>query len=73
MKPDNKNRPRKGLVKKKDDQKKVIIIGKNFEGQNFDVEKKTNRVIEKMKNINKKKLKLDEVTEREGKFDKLFY
>ena len=26
-----------------------------------------------MKNINKKRLKLDEVTEREGKLDKLFY
>ena len=72
-KPDNKNRPNKGFFKKKDDHKKVVITGKNFEGQNFDVEKETNRVIDKMKNINKKKLKLDEVTEREGKLDKLFY
>ena len=70
---DNKNRPKKGWVKKKAEDKKVVITGKNFEGQNFDVEKETNRVIEKMKNINKKKLKLDEVTEREGKLDKLFY
>ena len=72
-KPDNKDRPKKGWVKKKAEDKKVVITGKNFEGQNFDVEKETNRVIEKMKNINKKRLKLDEVTEREGKLDKLFY
>ena len=31
-----------------------MITGKNFEGQNLDVEKETNRVIDKMKNINKK-------------------
>ena len=71
-KPDNKNKPKRGLVKKKAEDKKVVITGGNFEGQNFDVEKETNRVIDKMKNINKKKLKLDEVTEREGKLDKLY-
>ena len=69
----NKNRPRIGIVKKKAEDKKIIITGKNFEGQNFDVEKETNRVIDKMKNINKKKLKLDEVTEREGKLVIKFY
>lgn len=54
-KPDiNKNRPKRGLVKKKVEDKKVMITGKNFEGQNLDVEKETNRVIDKMKNINKK-------------------
>ncbi len=34
--------------------------------------KKTNRVIEKMKNINIKKLRFDEITEKEGRLDKLF-
>ena len=69
----NKNiLPKRGLVKKKDDDKRVKMTGKNFEGKNFDIEKEINRVIEKMKNINKKKLKLDEFTEREGKLDKLF-
>ena len=32
----------------------------------------TNRVIEKVKNINRKKLKLDEITERDEKLDKLY-
>ena len=51
----NKNvKPKRGLVKKKDDNKRVKITGKNFEGKNFDIEKETNRVIEKMKNINRK-------------------
>ena len=69
----NKNiTPKRGLVKKIADDKIVKITGKNFEGQNFDIEKETNRVIEKMKTINRKKLKLDEVTEREGKLVKLF-
>ena len=64
---------RKGLVKKKAEDKKIVINSKTFEGQNFDVEKEINRVIEKMKNISKKKLKLDEVSEREGKLDKLYH
>ena len=46
------------------------ITGKSFKIQNFDVEKEINRVIDKMKNINRKKLKLDELSEREGKLDK---
>ena len=50
----NKNRPKRELVKKKAEDEKVMITGKNFEGQNLDVEKETNRVIDKMKNINKK-------------------
>ena len=70
--PQKRNAPKKGLVKKEAENKKIVITGKNFEGQNFDVEKETNRVIEKMKNISKKKLKLDEVSEREGKLVKLF-
>ena len=70
--PQNKNSPKKGLLKKEAENKKIVVTGKNFEGQNFDVEKETNRVIEKMKNISKKKLKLDEVSEREGKLVKLY-
>ncbi len=66
------NIPKRGLMKKKVDNKKVEITGKNFEGQNFDVEKETDRVIEKMKNLDRKKLKLEELSEREGKLDKLF-
>lgn len=64
--------PTRGQVKIEDENKKIIITGKNFEGENFDVEKETNRVIEKIKNINKKKLKLEEITERESKLDKLY-
>jgi hypothetical protein len=64
--------PKRGLVKKIDNDKRIKKTGKNFEDDNFDIEKETNRIIEKMKNINKKKLKLDEITEREGKLDKLF-
>ena len=72
--PRNKNIiPKKGLVKKKAEDKKITINSKTFEGQNFDVEKEINRVIEKMKNISKKKLKLDEVSEKEGKLDKLYH
>jgi hypothetical protein len=67
------NPVRRGLVKKKAENKKIVINSKTFEGQNFDVEKETDRVIEKMKNISKKKLKLDEVTDREGKLVKLYH
>ena len=69
-----KIRPKLGLVKKETSSTINIIkiTGKDFEGQNFDVEKEINRVIGKMKNINKKKLKFEEVTEREGKLDKLY-
>ena len=66
------NIPLRGLLKKKNNKKKVEITVKNFEGQNFDVEKETDRVIEKMKNLDRKKLKLEELSEREGKLDKLF-
>lgn len=66
------NTPTRGQVKIEDENKKIIITGKNFEGENFDVEKETNRVIEKIKNINKKKLKLEEITERESKLEKLY-
>ena len=68
-----KNIPKTGWVRKKIDNKKVKMLGKNFEEQNFDIEKETLRAIKKMKNIKRKKLKLDEITEREGKLDKLFY
>ena len=68
----DKPKNRTGLVKKKADNKKVKITGKNFEGQNFDVEKETNRVIDKIKSFDRTKLKLDEVSEREGKLDKLY-
>jgi len=60
------------LVKKKAENKKVVITGKNFEGQNFDVEKETNRVIETIQTFDRRKLKSDEVSEREGKLDKLY-
>jgi len=69
--PQQKN-PKTGLVKKKAENKKVVITGKNFEGQNFDVEKETNRVIETIQTFDRRKLKLDEVSEREGKLDKLY-
>ena len=58
------NIPKRGLMKKKVDNKKVEITGKNFEGQNFDVEKETDRVIEKMKNLDRKKLKIEYISER---------
>ena len=45
---------KKRLVKKEAEYKIIVITGKNFEGQNFDDEKETNRVIEKMENISKK-------------------
>ena len=48
------------------------MIGKKIGDQSFDIEKETNRVIEKMKNIYRKKLNIDKITEREGKLDKLF-
>ena len=67
-----KNPPKSGWVKKKVDDKKVQMIGKSFEEQNFDIEKETIRVIKKMKNVSRKKLKFDEITEKEGKLDKLF-
>ena len=60
-----KDIPKRGLVKKKAENKKVVITGKNFEGQNFDVEKETNRVIEKIKSFDRRQLKLDIVSERE--------
>jgi len=63
---------KKGWVKNKSDKKSVEITGKSFEAQNFDFEKETNRVIEEMKNINRKKLRLDEITKKEGKLDQLF-
>ena len=63
---------KKGLVKKKAENKKVTITGKNFEGQNFDVEKETNRVIRKINNFDRTRLKMDEVNENEGKLVSLF-
>ena len=57
---------------KKSDDKSVKIIGRSFEDQNFDFEKETNRVIEKIENINRKKLRLDDIIEKERKIDKLF-
>ena len=72
----NKNineKPRKGIVEQLSEDKKIFINGKAFERQNFNVEKEINRIIEKMKNISKKKLKLDEVSEREGKLIKLYH
>ena len=68
-----KNIPRTGWIRKKVENKIVRMTGKNFEEQNFDIERETLRAIKKMKNIKRKKLKLDEITEREGKLDKLFY
>ena len=71
----DKKQPKIGIVQKKDEDMKPELgkTGIIFEKENFDIEKEINRVIYKMKNINKKKLKLDEVTEREGKLVKLFY
>ena len=61
------------MLKKKTKGKKEAIAGKDFEGEKFDIEKEINRAIDKMKNINKKILKMYDITEREGKLDKLFY
>ena len=52
---------KKGLVKNKYDNKSIKITGRSFEAQNFNFEKEANRVIEKMKNINRKKSRLDEI------------
>ena len=48
-----KNIPKTGWVRKKIDNKKVKMLGKNFEEQNFDIEKETLRAIKKMKRINR--------------------
>ena len=69
----DKSNRRTGLMKKKVDNKKVEIAGKNFEDQNFDVEKETKRVIEKIKSFDRRKLKLDEVYDHEGKLHKLYH
>ena len=68
-----KNIPKTGWVRKKVENKIVRMTGNNFEEQKFDIERETLRAIKKMKNIKRKKLKLDEISDREGKLDKLFY
>lgn len=67
-----KDIPKRGLVEKKAKKVVIIITGKNFEGMNFDVEMETNMVIEKIKSFDRRQLKLDTVSEREGKLDKLY-
>ena len=51
------NLRKRGIVKKKLDDKNDFITPQQFEEENFDIEKEINRVIEKMKNINEKNIK----------------
>lgn len=59
-------------MKKKVDNKKVEIVGKNFEIKIL-CWKRKNWVIEKIKSFDRRKLKLDLVSYNEGKLHKLYH
>ena len=62
----------KGSIIKSDERIKIVIPSKYLEWEKLNIEKEINRVIDKIKNADNKKLKIDEVSEGEGKLNEIF-